>query len=151
MIGKADAEVMTLAGIRRYVFARHSHPVSAWSRLLTTPLLMVPFWTRAWGPSLAVAAWFAVNPVMTPEPQQRTALSTRAMLGEELWSQDPGQDVPLIGLNVAGSVALGGAAVAAWRRRGAWTALACLASMAVTVTSWTRYAAIHDRSVGTDG
>lgn len=37
---------MRLGEIRRWVFVRHSHPVSAWSRFLTTPLLLAPVWTR---------------------------------------------------------------------------------------------------------
>lgn len=139
---------MKLGKMRRFVFARHCHPVSAWSRLLTTPLLLAPFWTRRPAVIAGVATWFAVNPVMTPEPAHQRAFATRAMLGEELWSTDPAQDRALVGLNAAGSVALAVAIIAAWRRRSVPAALSTAASMAITMASWKRYAEIFDRHTG---
>lgn len=139
--------LMGIADIRRIVFLRHSHPVSAWSRFLTTPLLLAPFWMRSWPASGLVGVWFAVNPVMTPEPPDQRAFATRAMLGEEVWAADPGQDPALIGLNGAGTVLLTAAVVAAWRRRALPAALGTAGSMAVTMLCWRRYAAIHAADV----
>lgn len=36
------------AGPTHMVFARHSNPWSAWTRWLSTPLVLVPLWTRRW-------------------------------------------------------------------------------------------------------
>lgn len=134
---------MRIVEIRSLVFARHSHPVSAWSRFLTTPLLLAPVRTRRLSLAGVVAAWFAINPVMTPEPQHQRAFATRAMLGEELWAADPGQDRALIGLNAAGTVFLTAGVVAAWQRRSIATVLSTAGSMAVTMLCWRWYAAIH--------
>ena len=76
--------------VRRWVFRRHAHPVSAWSRWATTPLIVLPLWTRNWRTAVPVAAWFAVNPVMTPPVTDDHAFATRAMLGEERLVHRPG-------------------------------------------------------------
>lgn len=136
--------MMRIAELRRRVFARHSHPVSAWSRFWTTPLLLAPLWTKRLSVGAGVGAWFAINPVMTPVPTDRRAFATRAMLGEEIWSADPGQDRMLIGLNAAGTVVLAGALVAAWQRRAIPATLATVSSMAMTMLCWQRYAARYD-------
>lgn len=135
---------MSLADARRSVFARHCHPVSAWSRFATIPLVLVPLWTRSPAVTAGVGAWFAVNPVMTPEPSHHRAFATRAMLGEELWTSDPGQDRALVGLNIAGSLALSAGSWAAWRRRPVPAAVAMAAAMVTTMISWQRYASIFD-------
>ena len=81
---------------------------------------------------------------MTPEPAHQRAFATRAMLGEELWSADPGRDRPLIALNVVGAVALGAALLASWRRRPGAAAWGTAVAMAMTMLSWGRYAAVFD-------
>ncbi|WP_370629979.1 DUF6653 family protein [Tessaracoccus sp. OS52] len=72
-----------------WVFQRHAHPFSAWSRLLSTPLLLVPLWTRRWRLSVPIGAWFAVNPVITPRAHDTSSFATRAILGEESWTRKP--------------------------------------------------------------
>ncbi|WP_194833590.1 DUF6653 family protein [Nocardia sp. XZ_19_369] len=106
----------TFAGVRRTVFARHSNPWSAWSRWATAPLILVPVWMRSWPHAAAVGAWFAVNPVLFPEPADRRAWATKAILGEELWLAGHPRDAALAvdaAATGAGMIALLGA----WRRR----------------------------------
>src|SRR5699024_1468702 len=136
---------MGIAEARRAVFARHRHPVSAWSRFATIPLVLAPLWTRSPGVAAGVGLWFAVNPVMTPEPSDRDAFATRAMLGEELWTTDPGQDHALTTVNLAGSLALSVAMIAAWKHRAGPAAVGVAATMTATMISWHRYAAIYDK------
>lgn len=136
---------MRLANIRQYIFSKHCHPISAWSRLITTPLLLVPAWKRDPLQTAGVAAWFAVNPVMIPAPKHHRAFATRAMLGEELWSAEPASDRTLIGINAVGTIVLGTAMIAAWKRRPVPAAIAIASSMVMTLVSWQRYAAIFDR------
>ena len=131
---------------RRWVFRRHAHPVSAWSRWATTPLLVLPLWTRDWRTAVPVAAWFAVNPVMTPPVGDDRAFATKAMLGEEKWSADPTSRPGLVALNLVGTAALAGAAVAAWTR---WKPLmaGCLAaSMTITMLSWRQYVGVYQEA-----
>ena len=135
---------MGLDGVRRAVFARHSHPLSAWSRFVTTPVLLAPFWAKKAAVTGVVAAWFTVNPVMTPEPEHQEGFATRAMLGEEIWSADPGRDRGLVALNVAGSICLAAGVLAAWHRRAVPAGLGTAGSMALTMLCWRRYAAIYD-------
>lgn len=53
-------------GFYARMFQRHAHPFSVWSRLLSTPLLLVPLRTRRWWLYGPIGAWLAVNPVITP-------------------------------------------------------------------------------------
>lgn len=130
--------------LRHRGFARHSHPVSAWTRLLTTPLVVAPFWTRRADVTAGVLIWFAVNPFMTPEPADRSSFATRAILGEQRWLAQPRQDRTISVLNGLGSVSLGGAVLAAWHRRPVPTALGVVAAMALNLYGWRRYAELYD-------
>ena len=69
----------------REVFRYHSNPWSAWTRLLSVPLVFVPIWTRSWREGAIVVVWLIVNPIMFREPNNDKAWATRAMLGEEMW------------------------------------------------------------------
>ncbi|OBJ71705.1 hypothetical protein A5643_07315 [Mycobacterium sp. 1274756.6] len=121
--------------MRRAVFARHASPWSAWSRWATTPLVLLPVWSRRWRDAGLVAVWFALNPVVFPRPRDRSAWSTRAMLGEEQWIVDRPRDLALA-VNTAGGLALAAAVIAAWRRRPRPMVLATAVSMAVTLGYW---------------
>lgn len=79
---------MSWRKVKRAVFARHCHPLSAWSRWASTPLMLVPVWRRSWQDAAVVGAWLAVNPVVFGKPAHERAWSTRAILGEERWIED---------------------------------------------------------------
>ena len=121
--------------LRRTVFARHSSPWSAWSRWATAPLAMVPVWTRSWKHFGAVAVWFAINPVVFPEPADDRAWSTRAMLGEEQWLLERPKDAAMA-VNAAASAVGLAAVVAAWRRRPLATGAASATAMALLLVYW---------------
>ncbi len=130
---------------RRAVFARHANPWSAWSRWASTPLLLVPVWTRRWRHAAPVALWFAVNPVLFAPPRDTAAWSTRAMLGEEQWIIDRPRDAALA-LNTVGSLALAAALWAAWRRRPRAMLGATAVTMVVTLGYWGLMVRYHDRT-----
>ena len=130
--------------LRHWMFARHAHPISAWTRLATTPLVVAPFWTRRADVTAGVLVWFAINPIMTPEPADRRSLATRAILGEERWLAQPELDRTMSGLNAAGLCTLGGAIFAAWHRRKGPTILGVAATMALVLYGWRRYADLYD-------
>ncbi|SDT42144.1 DUF6653 family protein [Microlunatus soli] len=135
----------TFARSRRRLFLRHAHPISAWTRWATTPAVLVPLWRRRWSAAIPVAAWMAINPIVTPPVTDDHAFATRAMLGEEEWTTDPRADRGLIALNVVGSACLAAAGLAAWRRRRLPMTVGVAGSMIITLLSWRGYAQLYDR------
>ncbi|MBB6436794.1 DUF6653 family protein [Streptomyces candidus] len=144
---KSDLTIK-LARVRRTVWARHASPWSAWSRWATTPLVLLPVWTRRWPHAAATTAWFALNPVVFPEPPDDRAWSTRAILGEEQWIADRPKDLALV-VNASAAAASVVAVAAAYRRRPVAAASATGAQMALTLVYWelmTRYLGRRQRS-----
>ncbi|MDA2809283.1 hypothetical protein O4J56_01415 [Nocardiopsis sp. RSe5-2] len=141
-----------IARARRAVFARHCNPWSAWTRWATTPLILVPLWTRNWKHAVAVGAWFAVNPVLFPEPEDDSDWATRAMLGEELWITERPKDAALAVQAVA-SAANTVAAVSAWRRKAVPAAAGTAVMMGLTMVYWAQMARYYEESkrAGQDG
>lgn len=127
--------MIRFAELRRAVFARHANPWSAWSRWATTPLILVPVWTRRRRAAVWVVTWFALNPVIFGEPPDRSAWSTRAMLGEEQWITDRPRDAALL-VSATATAAAAGALIAARRRRLAPAVIATAAQMALTLGYW---------------
>lgn len=122
------------------MFQRHAHPFSAWSRLLTAPLLLVPLWTRRWWLYLPISAWFAVNPVMTPPARDMSSFATQAMLGEESWTRDPTSEPKVLLLSGLASASLVGAMVASYQHRKAGTVFGTVVFMALTLCEWKLWA-----------
>ena len=139
-----DTAPSTFARIRRAVFARHANPWSAWTRWVSTPLVLVPIWTRSGRHAAVVAAWFAVNPVVFPKPADHRAWSSRAVLGEELWISNRPRDAAL-GVNAAASAAGVIALLAARRHRLVPAATATAAQMALLLVYWELMARYFDR------
>ena len=127
--------LLPIAAFRRAIFARHCNPWSAWTRWASTPLVLVPIWTRQWSHAALVAFWLAVNPVVFGKPRDERAWSTRAMLGEELWITRRPRDAGMTVSALTSAVALG-AVVAARRRRSIPAAIATAVQMALTLVYW---------------
>jgi hypothetical protein len=130
--------------MRHWVFRRHAHPVSAWSRWASTPLIFVPLWYRRKWMTLPIAAWMVVNPIITPPATDDRAFATRAILGEERWTADPAARRDLIALNALGAAGLVIAGITAWARRPLPMAVAIAGSMAVVLLTWRGYADLYD-------
>ncbi|WP_276003204.1 DUF6653 family protein [Mycobacterium shimoidei] len=130
-----SAAPLPVARIRRAIFARHSNPWSAWTRWATTPLVLVPVWTRRWSHAALIGLWFAVNPVVFPEPANNRNWATRAMLGEEAWITNRPKD-SAAAVSAAASAAAVAAVVTARRRRLGLTAAATAVQMALTLVYW---------------
>jgi hypothetical protein len=127
--------VLSTARVRRALFARHCNPWSAWTRWASTPLILVPAWTRRRSHAVWLALWFAVNPFVFGKPAQQRAWSTRAMLGEELWISRRPRDPAIVvsGLTSAAAVV---AVVAARRHRLLPAAIATALQMSLTLIYW---------------
>jgi hypothetical protein len=126
---------MVIARVRRAIFAHHAHPLSAWSRWATTPLVLLPVWTRRRSHALIVATWFALNPVIFPTVSNERPWATRAMLGEELWISRRPRD-SATALSVVTSLVAVVALVAAHRHRVIPAAAAVAIQMALTLLYW---------------
>ncbi|TCP51857.1 hypothetical protein EV191_10621 [Tamaricihabitans halophyticus] len=124
---------------------RHTNPWSAWSRLVTAPLVLVPIWTRRWRHAIPVAAWLVANPVIFPPPADDRAWSTRAMLGEREWIAERPTDTALA-INLAASAAGLAGVLAARKRRAAPTALAVAAQLGLQLGYWRLMAQYYARN-----
>jgi hypothetical protein len=126
------------------MFARHSNPWSARTRWASTPLVLVPVWTRQWSHAALVAAWLAINPVVFGKPTDERAWATRAMLGEEQWIVDRPRDASTV-LSVITSLAAVIAIIAARRHRARAAIVATAVQMALTLVYWALMARYFDR------
>ena len=130
------------------MFRRHAHPVSAWSRLLSTPLLLVPLWTRRWWLYVPIGVWFAVNPVMTPPAHDMSSFATQAILGEESWSRDPTSEPTVLALTGLASGSLVGAMVASYQHRKTGAVAGTAVFIALTLWEWRLWADRFTRETG---
>jgi hypothetical protein len=136
--------VPTIAAVRRAVFARHCNPWSAWTRWASTPLVLLPVWTRRWSHALVIGAWLALNPFVFGKPADERAWSTRAMLGEELWITRRPRDAAMA-VSALTSAVWVGALVAARHRRFVPAAIATAVQMALTLVYWEQMARYFER------
>lgn len=128
----------------REVFKHHSNPWSAWTRLLSVPLVFVPIWTRSWRQGAILGVWLIANPLVFPEPKDDRAWATRAMLGEEMWiSKHP--------LDWAMALSLGAAAFnlggvwGAYKRRLLPTAVCTVGQVALLLAYWRELVVYYER------
>ena len=133
-----------MSRFRRVLFDRHSNPWSAWTRWASTPLVLVPVWTRRWGDAALVSVWLLLNPVIFPKPASDENWATRAILGEELWITQRPKDAARTVSAVASAAAVC-AIVAARRHRLGLAATATAVQMALTLVYWEMMARYRDR------
>lgn len=127
--------MLAVARVRRAIFARHCNPWSAWTRWASTPLTLVPVWTRRSDRAVLLGLWLAVNPFIFGKPGHERAWSTRAMLGEELWITDRPRDAAMVVSTLTSALALS-AVLAARRHRLAPAAIAVAVQMTLTLVYW---------------
>lgn len=141
-----------LKRLKRKVFERHSNPWSAWTRLLSTPLVLVPFWTRSWRHGALVGAWLLANPVLFPKPKDDTAWATKAMLGEEMWIAERPMDSAMAVNAVASAFGVGGV-LASLKRKPLPAAAFTAAEMSLLLLYWRLMVAYYEehKSDGGDG
>ena len=105
-----------MAAFIERLWKRHSNPWSVWTRILSYPLVYVPFWNRNWKQGAAVAAWFAANPVLFPETKSDESWATRGVLGEQLWTAERPRDLSTL-INSVSAAFFAGGLLATYRRR----------------------------------
>jgi hypothetical protein len=107
---------MNRAKISEAIWRRHANPWSVWTRLLSTPLVYVPFWNHSWSQGLAVATWLAANPFLFPEPKDKQSWSARAIRGEGRWMKERPRDASFV-IQALGSAAAIGGLYSAYKRK----------------------------------
>ena len=122
-----------MATFLKRAWKRHSNPWSVWTRILSYPLVYVPVWNRSWKQGAAVAAWFAANPVLFPEPEGDEPWATRGVLGEELWTAERPRDLSIL-INTTSATFFAGGLLATYRRR-LWP-MVFFASVALLLKLW---------------
>jgi hypothetical protein len=132
---KTVAMTSTGSHFKRWVFSRHSHPLSAWTRWASTPLVLLPVWNRSARQGVVVATWLALNPVLFPPPRDDSAFATRAVLGEEKWLEERPVSAALA-INCMASAALLIAIDSARRRRASQMTIATIGSMGALLWYW---------------
>ncbi|MEP3295518.1 MAG: DUF6653 family protein [Pseudoruegeria sp.] len=87
-VGRLSERIM---GMDDATWARHSNPLSGWSRLTILPLFALAIWSRDWlgwysvWAILIVAAWTWANPRLFSAPINHDAWMTKGVLGERIW------------------------------------------------------------------
>lgn len=136
--------------LTRKVFEHHSNPWSAWIRLLSTPLVLIPLWSRSWKHAALVGAWLLLNPVVFPVPKDASAWATREMLGEEMWMEKRPLDGAMV-VNAAASAFGIGGVLASLKRRLLPAALCTMSEVALLLIYWqlmTEYYEEHRKDRG---
>ena len=136
--------MLSVARVRRAIFARHCNPWSAWTRWASTPLILVPAWTRRRNHAVLIALWLAVNPFVFGKPGHERAWSTRAMLGEELWISRRPRDAAMVVSALTSAVSLS-AIIAARRHRLLPAAIATAVQMSLTLVYWEQMVRYFER------
>ena len=103
------------------VWDRHSNPLSGWTRLAATPVLVYALFTRRWTLLAATIGFLVVNPVLFPAPEEPRsgAFMHDVVRAEEWWVA---ADRPMFGtgypevINIATTIGAGLALWSAWRR-----------------------------------
>ncbi|AXI48924.1 hypothetical protein C1J03_14690 [Sulfitobacter sp. SK012] len=78
-------------GMDDATWARHSNPLSGWSRISILPLMVLAVWSRVWVGwhavwfVLLVVIWTWANPRMFVPPKTASAWMTKGVLGERIW------------------------------------------------------------------
>jgi hypothetical protein len=128
----------------REIFRYHSNPWSAWTRLLSVPLVFVPIWNRSWREGAILGVWLIANPVVFPEPKDDKAWATRAMLGEEMWIAKRPLDRAMA-LSVGAAAFNLGGIWGAYKRRLLPTAVCTVGQVTLLLAYWRELAIYYER------
>jgi hypothetical protein len=96
-LGRLSERMM---GMNDATWARHSNPLSGWSRVSALPLLALVIWSRVWlgWYSLLLIAvvvlWIWLNPRLFSPPKSDNEWMTQGVLGERIWLARATQPTP---------------------------------------------------------
>lgn len=96
-IGRLSERMM---GMDDATWARHSNPLSGWSRVSILPLLTLAIWSRVWLGWHAlwfvalVLLWTWANPRLFGPPKSDAAWMTQGICGERIWLARSSRPIP---------------------------------------------------------
>ena len=70
------------------IWRRHTNPLSGWTRIIAFFLIPFPIWTQDWYLLFVLLVFFAVNPILFPEPKSKNNWMSKSILGEEMWTKE---------------------------------------------------------------
>ena len=134
----------------REVFKHHSNPWSAWTRLLSVPLVFVPIWTAQLREGAIVVVWLIVNPIMFREPRNDKRGQRRRCSEKEMWIAKRPLDRAMalsMGRRPLAWAVCGGA----YKRRLLPTAVCTFGQVALLLAYWREMALYYERHRGQRG
>jgi len=69
------------------IWKRHTNPLSGWTRVIAFFLIPIPIWNQNWYLLIALLSFFLINPILFPEPKNKSNWMSKSILGEELWTK----------------------------------------------------------------
>jgi len=87
-----------VAIMKEKTWEKHANPWSGWTRMITYPLLYLPFWflrdflnepSANWFMPvglLIVIIWFVINPRIFPKPKSYDNWMSKGVFGEKFWT-----------------------------------------------------------------
>jgi hypothetical protein len=80
-------QIISMAIFSKKTWKRHTNPLSGWTRVLAFFLIPIPIWFQNWYSLIGLLAFFAINPILFPEPKSKSNWMSKSILGEELWTE----------------------------------------------------------------
>jgi hypothetical protein len=125
------------SSLPEWAWRRHANPLSGWTRVATTPVVVYALYHRNWRLVALLAVWVVLNPVAFPPPHTTDAWMTRGVLAEREWIAAGNRTVGLSWPNVLNLLNLPTTAYLGWatlRRRPVHTVVAT--TMLMTFKLW---------------
>ena len=69
------------------IWKRHTNPLSGWTRVMAFFLIPILVWFQNWYLLIGLLIFFAINPILFPEPKSKNNWMSKSILGEELWTK----------------------------------------------------------------
>ena len=69
------------------IWKRHNNPLSGWTRVMAFFLIPILIWFQNWYLLIGLLIFFAINPILFPEPKSKNNWMSKSILGEELWTK----------------------------------------------------------------
>jgi hypothetical protein len=95
-----DQRVARLFGLTGDRWMRHANKWSVWTRFSVLSLIALAIWSREWigwyclVPIALALAWMVFNPRLFPEPRSTRNWASKSVLGERIWSERTGVQLP---------------------------------------------------------
>lgn len=100
MTSSTEQRIARLFGLQGDKWLRHANALSVWTRFSVLSIIALAIWSRDWIgwwsliPLVLALTWMMVNPLLFPPPASTRNWASRSVLGERVWSERNGVDIP---------------------------------------------------------